>query len=119
MKKIILSILLSVLTATGAFAMSYGEAKTQNKPMVIMFKMQGCGACKDFAPKFDKYAEKFAEKFNFIKEDIYSSKIASTFKFNSVPSFFILNPKTNKSKEISYECATDDGCFTKTLQEYK
>lgn len=119
MKKIILSAILGLLVTTGAFAMSYDDAKTQDKPMMIMFKMKKCGACKEFAPKFDTYASKFSNKFNFLKEDIDSSAIASKFRFDSVPAFFILNPKTNKSKQISYECATDDSCFTKELTEYK
>lgn len=119
MKKMIISTTIGLLVATSAFAMSYDDAKTQDKPMMIMFKMQRCGACKEFAPKFDSYAEKFSNKFNFLKEDINSSKIASKFRFDSVPAFFILNPKTNKSKQISYECATDDGCFTKELTQYK
>lgn len=119
MKKIIISTIVGLLVTTGAFAMSYDDAKTQDKPMMIMFKMKGCGACKDFSPRFDNYASKFSDKFNFLKEDIASSKVASMFKFDSVPAFFILNPKTNKSKQISYDCAIDDGCFAKTLNEYK
>lgn len=117
MKKIQIAIVLSLIT-TSVFAMSYDEAKTQNKPMVIMFKSQFCGACKEFSPKFDKYASKFSTKFNFVKEDSNSSKISSKFHFSEIPAFFILDPKTEKSKKISYECATDDKCFTKTLQEY-
>lgn len=119
MKKTMVGIFSALIITTGAFAMDYDEAKTQDKPMMIMFKMQRCGACKEFSPKFDNYAAKFSNKYNFLKEDIDSSKIASRFKFGSVPAFFILNPKTNKSKEISYDCATDDGCFTKALTEYK
>lgn len=118
MKKITIATISSLIIATSAHAMNYDEAKMQKKPMVIMFKSQRCSACQAFSPVFDKYASQFADKFNFIKEDIDSSKIASKFSFDYVPSIFIFEPKTNKTKRISYDCASDNKCFTKELQKY-
>ena len=116
---LVLAIALS--TASCAFAMNYEEAKTQDKPIVVMFHMHGCGACRKFSGKFDKFASKFSNKFNFIKEDIHSSKIADSLgsQFETVPAFFIIDPKTQNTKRISDDCAWDSGCFTNTLQEYK
>lgn len=118
MKKLIISLLFILATATSVFAMTYDEAKVMDKPIVILFHMQGCSACKQFSPRFDKFASKFSDKFNFVKEDINASTVASTLHFDSVPALYILQPKKNKNKRISDNCAWDDGCFTKTLQNY-
>lgn len=125
MKKLLFSsflVLATVLsTALSVLAMSYDDAIMQTKPIVIMFHMHGCSACRKFSPKFDKFASQFSDKFNFVKEDIHSSKIASSLgpQFATVPAFFIIDPKTLNSKRISDDCAWDKACFTKTLQEYK
>jgi len=117
MKKFLLSAFLIMATATSAFALTYNEAKSQDKPIVIMFHQHGCGACKRMSPIFDKFASKFSNKFNFVKEDAGSS-IASTMNFDTVPALFIIEPKTQKTTRINDNCAWDDGCFTKTLKEY-
>lgn len=125
MKKLFISSFLVfaivISTASSIFAMSYEEAKTQDKPIVVMFHMRGCPACRRFSRKFDKFASKFSYKFNFVKEDIHSSKIADSLdsQFSTVPAFFIIDPKTQKTQRINDKCAWDNECFTKMLQEYK
>lgn len=118
MKKLIISLCLILATAAGVHAMGFESAKTQGKPIVIMFHQHGCSACRKFSPIFDKFSSNFSNKFNFVKEDS-GSKIASTLQFSTVPAIFILDPKTNASKRISDDCAWDEACFTKTLNEYK
>lgn len=117
MKKLLIGALLLLATATSTLALTYNEAKTQNKPIVIMFHQHGCGACRRMSPIFDKFAAKFSDKFNFVKEDAGSS-IASTLNFDTVPAIFIMQPKTQSATRISDNCAWDNECFTKTLQEY-
>lgn len=119
MKKLILTLCLTTVFASGVLAMSYEEAKVQDKPVVIMFHQHGCSACRKFSPIFDKFTAKFSNKFNFVKEDCKNSKIASTLQFDTVPAIFIIEPKTNSSKRINDECAWDKECFTKTLDSYK
>lgn len=118
MKKLFLGLTIASLTTLGAFAMNYDQATSQNKPIVVMFHMHGCGACKQFSPILDKYESKFSNKFCFVKEDINDSRIAKTVPFETVPAIFIFEPKTNKAKRVSDDCAWDKNCFTKTLQEY-
>lgn len=124
MKKLLfgsfLALTVVLSTASAMFAMNYEEATAQDKPIVVMFHMHGCSACRKFSPKFDKFASKFSDKFNFVKEGIESSKIASTLgsQFETVPAFFIIEPKTQNAKRISDDCAWDSECFTKTLNEY-
>jgi len=117
--KLFIGIALALASITSVFAMNYEEAKTQDKPIVVMFHQHGCSACKKFSPIFGKFASKFSDKFNFVKEDVASSKIASTLKFDTVPAMFIIEPKTQATKRISDDCAWDEGCFTKTLNDYK
>jgi len=116
---LVLAIVLS--TASSLLAMTYEDAKVQDKPIVVMFHMHGCGACRKFSPIFNKFASQFSDKFNFVKEDIHSSKIASSLgsQFDTVPALFIIQPKTQNATRISDDCAWDNECFTKTLQEYK
>jgi len=117
MKKFLLGAFLVLMTATSAFALSYDEVKNQDKPVVVMFHQHGCGACRRMSPIFDKFASKFSNKFNFVKEDSGSS-LASTLNFNTVPALFIIQPKTQKSTRISDDCAWDNACLTKTLNDY-
>lgn len=104
--------------ASSVFAMSFDEAKVENKPVVVMFHMHGCNACKEFSPKFGKLATKFSSKFNFVKEDINGSAIAKSVNFSTVPAFFIIEPKTMNSRRIDDNCAWDKECFEKTLKDY-
>lgn len=125
MKKLLISsflvFALGLSAALSVFAMNYEEASMQDKPIVIMFHMHGCGACRKMSPIFNKFAAQFSNKFNFVKEDISSSKIASALgpQFDTVPALFIIDPKTKNSKRISNDCAWDKECLTKTLQDYK
>lgn len=119
MKKLVIGLFLILATAMSVFAMSYEEAKSQDKPIVVMFHQHGCSACRKFSPIFNKFASRFSDKFNFVKEEANSSKIASTVNFNTVPALFIFEPKTGSAKRIKDDCAWDNECFTRTLQEYK
>lgn len=118
MKKLFMSLFLLLATTTSVFAMSYDEAKGQGKPVVVMFHQHGCSACRKFSPIFDKYSSKFSNKFNFVKEDVRSSSLAKTLNFMTVPAIFIVEPKTMAAKRISDDCAWDNGCFTKALNDY-
>lgn len=118
MKKILFGLFLLMATTTSVFAMTFNEAKKQNKPIVVMFHMHGCSACKEFAPKFDKLASKYSDKFNFVKEDVHASDIAKSLNFQTVPTFFIIQPKTMNAKQIDDNCAWDNACFAKTLEKY-
>lgn len=118
MKKLLLTLSALLITAASSLALTYEDVKNQDKPIVVMFHQHGCGACRRFSPRFDQIASKFSEKFNFIKEDVKGSKIESLCSFDTVPAFFIMNPKTKATKRISDNCAWDDGCFQKALNDY-
>lgn len=119
MNKLLVSVFLVMATASSVLALSFNEAKLENKPIVVMFHMHGCGACKEFSPKFGKIASQFSNKFNFVKEDINNSDVAKSLNFKTVPAFFIIEPKTMEAKRIADDCAWDKACFAKTLKDYK
>lgn len=119
MKKVIVSVFLAIATSTSVFALSFNEAKLEDKPVVVMFHMHSCGACKEFSPKFGKMASQFSSEFNFVKEDIDHSDIAKSLNFQTVPAFFIVEPKTMEAIRIPDDCAWDKECFAKTLKDYK
>lgn len=118
MKKLLICILTLLLTTIAAYSMTFEDAKKQDKPVVVMFHMHGCGACKQFSPIFDDFASKYSDKFNFVKEDINHSHLAKSLNFVTVPAIFIVEPKTMKAKRIEDDCAWDNACFTNTLQKY-
>ena len=101
--------------------MSYNDALNQDKPIVILFKMKGCSACKAFEPKFDEMASKKNNKFNFVKEDcgFILSPITKKLNISSVPVVYILEPKTRTAAKLKQECMWDAECFSQTLEAYK
>jgi len=100
-------------------AMSYKEAKTQNKPIVLYVYMQMCGACKEFSPIFDSVSSKYSTKYNFVKELMENSQLGARLNPDSVPAVYIVEPKTESATKIPYECASNKACFEKTLDKYK
>jgi len=97
MKRLLIVLGLILMTASGGLAMTFNEAKTKDKPVVIMFHMHGCSACRKFSPIFDEIGLKFSNKFNFVKEDTNKSDIGKTLNFATVPAIFIVNPKLNQT----------------------
>lgn len=118
MKKILFSLFMVVAFSSNVFAMTFNEAKKENKPVVVMFHSHNCSACKKFMSTFDDFASKFSNKFNFAKEDVDHSNLSKSLNFMYVPAFFIIEPKTMKAKKIDDDCAWDNACLTKELQNY-
>lgn len=119
MKKFIFSLFLIFSFAASTFAMSYKDASLKDKPIVLFVTMQGCGACREFEPFFKKTQAKFASKYNFVKEDVYTSDIARKLNVQETPSVFILQPKQKTFQKIKWECLCQQGCFEKTLKDYQ
>lgn len=118
MKKLLIAILFVFVGSISVLAQSYNDVKNQEKPVVVMFHMHGCSACKHFEPFFDKISSKFSNKFNFVKEDINKSDIAKTLNFQTVPALFIIEPKTMHAEKIDDNCAWDEGCFAEKLSKF-
>jgi len=119
MKKLLLGLILTLCTTIAVNAATYDQVSSKGKPVVVMFHQHGCGACKQLSPLFDKIASKFSDKFSFAKDDIHSSKIVHKFNFDTVPQVYIVDPKTEKGKNVDQDCIFDQGCFENALKNYK
>lgn len=60
------------------------------KPMLVMIYMQGCGACEDTKPEFQKFAARYPN-FQFGMMDIDKAKVP--FPVEITPSFVLKLPK--------------------------
>lgn len=118
MKKLLILAILVLIAVPAILVINYKETLAKEKPQVLFFYSQGCSACQNFKPLYEQMASKYSNKFNFIKQDINSSNLASKFNVNSVPAVFIVNPETQAKTEISYDCLQQQGCFEKKLSGY-
>lgn len=109
MKKSLIILGLMLTSAISTFAME--------KPKVILFSMHGCSACKKFAPTFEKMSAKFANKFNFSKEDADSS-LANKLGISYVPMVYIMDSDKNTKTAIDSDCLASPSCFENKLQNY-
>lgn len=109
MKKTLITLALIVASGLSAFALE--------KPKVILFHMHGCSACKKFSPVFDQLSSKYANKFNFSKEDA-NSKLADELGVSYVPMVFIIDPNKQTKTSIDSDCLASQGCFENKLQNY-
>ncbi len=120
MKKVILALILIISFASSVFAMTYDEASTQSKPIVVMFTLKGCSACRAYEPKYDAISSdsKYYDRFNFVKEDAYS-QLASRLGIQRVPTLYIINPTTHKSYLVKGDTIWQPNGLENILNNYK
>lgn len=115
MKKIIISIFI-IFFVVGVIVISYNEANAKGKPTVLCISAPLCSACQQFEPTFNAARTKFAQKFNFQKEDVNTSQRAKSLNITETPSVFILD--NGGSQKISWQCLSQPGCFEQKLKDY-
>lgn len=115
LKEILVLFLLLFFATPYVFAMTYNEAKSQNKPIVILFKKNGCKYCRDYEPYFNDMEEKYSYKFNFVKEEcsLSISEIARQLKVKAYPEVFLILHQYNRAYPISNRWELDN-----ILKEY-
>ncbi len=120
MKKFILALILIFSFGTSVFALTYDEASTQSKPIVVMFEMNGCSACRAYEPKFDSIASnpKYSNKYNFVKEDAYS-QLATRLRIQRAPTLYIINPITHKAYLVKGDTIWQPNGLENILNNYK
>lgn len=118
MKKLLFLFFIIFTSSLSTFAMTYDEASTQNKPIVILFYMDGCSACMEYKPIFRNYASKYSYKYNFVEENIHNSIIASAFSLATVPAVGIINPVKNQGFKLDNQCMWDQNCVEANLNKY-
>lgn len=119
MKKVIITLMSALILAPSVMALTYNEAKLQDKPMIVYIYMDFCSGCKQVSPVFEKMKSMFSGKYNFVKENASHSKVADRLGVHSVPKVFIIEPKTQETKQIAYDCTFSSQCFADMLKNYK
>lgn len=79
---------------------SYEEALTQDKTMVVLFYSDRCPHCVKFKPVFNKFLKNknLMKKYNFIAIDTNnpsSKDIINDYKIEYIPALFLKNPKND------------------------
>ena len=121
MKKFILILFCIFIITSKVLAMGFEQASKQNKPILLLFIMTGCSACKHYEPDFDKFSARYADKFVVAKENVSFSfsNIAARLGVQGVPALFIIEPQKHDAYKMNYDCMWDQACFEKTLTDYK
>lgn len=118
MKKLLMVLCLILLLTPIILVTTNNVACAKAKPQVVYFYSQGCSACNQTKPLFDRMASKYSGKFNFVKQDVNSSSLANKLNINSVPTVYIIDPNTQAKTQISYDCLQSQTCFEKKLLNY-
>ena len=85
---------------------TYEQAMTMNKPVILEFYADWCGACKRLAPTLNDIKTEYNSKFTFVclnADKPENSVLSSKYNVTSLPSIFIVDPKTGKSKFINQD----------------
>jgi len=113
-----LTILFIFTIMPNVFAMSYDQASSQGKPVVLYFYMKGCRGCANFKPIFDALSSKYSSKFAFADEDLRKTNMPLRAKVNAVPRVYIVEPLKKTAAKITNECVFNSSCMEQTLDKY-
>lgn len=71
----------------------YRPGKPVEKTTLIDFNATWCGPCKAFRPTFDKYAEEYAGKYDFVSLDVdVCPETANAFGITQIPHIVVISP---------------------------
>jgi len=104
-----------------ATGLSWQEAQKSDKPMVINFYVDWCGACKRFAPLFDKYNKQYSSEYNFVivKADCpKNKKFVRGFHIPGYPTVYLFNPEQDKKVRLKPEQSFVEKEFQKELKYF-
>lgn len=101
---------------------TYEEAITSNKPMLILFYADWCGYCLRFMPRFNTLSKLYGNKYNFVMLNVEGSaknaKLTQDTGIAGYPTVYILDPKYDNKVLISNVVYQDLGKFRTELDRY-
>jgi len=101
---------------------TYNEALSSEKPMLILFYADWCGYCLRFMPKFQTLSKLYGNKYNFVMLNVESSpeniKLTNNTGIAGYPTVYILDPKYDNKVLISNTVYQDLGKFRTELDRY-
>jgi len=101
--------------------MSYDEALKQNKPVVLLFYTNWCGACKRALPLVKEQREIFGKDFVFTSLNAEDTKYADTIKdyrLRCFPTVYIIDPKYDNRVHLEVSYLFNADAFSKELNRY-
>jgi thioredoxin 1 len=102
----------------------YEEAMNANKPVVIYFYSDACGACVREAPVYDSVRTAYQDKATFVMVDAYEEpQLTRDYGVTGFPSIYLVNPANQERIEIPYNLIGDQQSFSSyldtNLEQYK
>ena len=101
--------------------MTYDEALKQNKPVILLFYTNWCGACKRALPLIKAQREKFGETFVFTSLNAEDTTYADTIKdyrLRCFPTVYIIDPKYDNRVHLEVSYLFNADAFAKELNRY-
>lgn len=95
------------------------KIKTSNVPMIIDFYAPWCGPCQRMHPMFERLAEKYRGKINFIQIDIDQlDKVSQKYEVRGIPAFILLNKEGREADRLvgSQEEYVIEGALNKLIK---
>lgn len=91
------------------------------KPLLVFVYMNGCGACEDSKPEFQKFAQKYGDRFQYGMIDVDKGNVP--FPVPYTPSVALKMPKgiyyTDAAKLNGVTLESIEGWCRNALQDYK
>ncbi len=101
---------------------TYNEAMTSDKPMLVVFYADWCSYCLKFMPKFNILSKIYGNKFNFVMVNVEATKettkLATNTGISGFPTVYILDPKYDNKVLMSNTIYQDLGKFRVELDRY-
>lgn len=101
---------------------TYDEAMTSEKPMLVVFYADWCSYCLKFMPKFNILSKIYGNKFNFVMVNVEATKetrkLATDTGIGGFPTVYILDPKFDNKVLLSNTIYQDLGKFRVELDRY-
>lgn len=97
---------------------TFEEAMKKDKPVVVKFYVDWCGACRRVAPVFDYVRSQYSDEAEFVMVNAdLNPELTSSFGVRSFPSIFIVNPSTKETKEIPFQSIFSEYSFLEYLRK--
>lgn len=93
---------------------SMKQALKGDKPIIVKFYADWCGACRRAAPVFDAVRKNHADEVEFVMVNVdTNSALADDYNVRLLPTVFYVNPKTQDKKKIDSGTVFNKNAFEK------
>ncbi len=100
---------------------TWQEAQKNDKPIIVNFYVDWCGACKRFAPVFDKMRKLYESQYNFVivkADSPMNREIVRDFYIPGYPTVYFVNNKENKKMRVDTRKLYDSESFKQEVENF-